>query len=117
MSRTQPLPSRSSELPKLCPFKCCSSVLPGQLPRTVSPLLPAATRQCVHVIHQQIAISCPQHTRLCGFSYCPIVVDYVYNCHCLCLLDCELFDDRCHVGDFPVPRAVPDTCYLLMFIE
>lgn len=97
MTRAQPLPSRSSASPALS--KCCASVLPGRLPpwAPFSPLLPSGR---FTLFIQQIFIGHLLHTRICGSSCCPIV-DHVYIRPRLCLLDCEHFDNRCHVGESP----------------
>lgn len=76
----------------------------------MSPLLPSAPGGMLifrgHLLH----------TGLCGSSYRPNVLGYVYICPYLCLLNREFFDDGRHAGESPVPRAAPDTCFLLAFV-
>lgn len=58
------------------------------------------------IIHQQIVISCLQHTRLCGSSYCPIVVDCLHPPLPLPQTVSSLTMGAMLVS---VPRAVPAT--------
>lgn len=107
MTRAQPLPSRSSESPELCPNTATPlhPARPGQLPQKLSPALCSAPQQHVHIIYSPV-ISCLQHARLCGPSYCPIVIGCVYTC------PYTLFDD----GTMLVtPQCLmPATCSCLL---